>query len=337
MDSVSKALENYLEETFGESAHVESGRDDVDKLPVFIGQAYDVKRLAFLNRTVHLLLPKAGRRKPTPADVATQMQLIRRAFGVDFAFVFADLVPYERSRFIQERVPFIVPRRQTYLPQYVVDIMERANASKNRHVWADEPEPLSGPAQVLLLFNLQRADHVGEWSLREWARTLGYSTMTATRICDELARCGLCQTETVGKRVTLVFDKDRHALWERSLPFLRSPVKRTGFAMRAEFAQLEWCHAGVSALSRYTLLDEGRTPVYAMSASDYRRAVLDKQVTEQAYRDNDSLIIEQWRYRPNVLTQDRVVDRLSLYLSLRGEHDERVDAALQELLKGVKW
>lgn len=337
MESLSKTLEAYFGETFGEQARLESGRSDADRLPIFIGQAYDVRRMTFLGRTVTLFFPKPELRKPTPSEIQAHIKSIRKTCGDDFAFVFSELAPFERSRFIQARVPFIVPRRQTYLPQYVIDLRERANSAKNRQAFEEEPKPLSGPAQVLLLFYLLHSGQVGEWSLRQWSKTLGYSTMTATRICDELARCGLCRTETNGKSVTLQFDGDRHALWKRALPFLRSPVKKTVCVARAELPKLDWRYAGLTALAQYTLIAEGKNPVYAMSASDYRRAEMSGLVDEQAYLEKDSLVIEQWRYRPKVLTHEPVVDRLSLYLALRDERDERVEAALGELLEGVRW
>lgn len=337
MESLSKTLEAYFGETFGEQARLESGRKDVDNLPIFIGQAYDVKRMTFLGRMVTLFFPKAELRKPTPTEIQSHIKSIRKMCGDDFAFVFAALAPYEKSRFIQARVPFIVPRRQTYLPQYVIDLRGQANSAKNRQAFEEEPQPLSGPAQVLLLFHLQMADRAEAWSLRTWARTLGYSTMTATRICDELSRCDLCRTETNGKRVTLQFDGDRRALWTRALPYLRSPVKKTVCVARAELPKLDCCCAGLTALAQYTLIADGKNPVYAMSASEYRRAEMSHLVDEQAYLEKDSLIIEQWRYRPKVLTHDQTVDRLSLYLALQDERDERIQAALGELLEGVKW
>ena len=337
MESLSKTLEAYFGETFGEQARLESGRKDADSLPIFIGQAYDVQRMTFLGRRVTLFFPKAELRKPTPTEIQSHIKFIRKMCGDDFAFVFAALAPYEKSRFIRERVPFIVPRRQTYLPQYVIDLRERANSAKNRQAFEVEPQSLSGPAQVLLLFHLQMVDRAEAWPLRTWARTLGYSTMTATRICDELARCDLCQTETNGKSVTLQFDGDRRGVWTRALPYLRSPVKKTVCVARAELPKLDWSYAGLTALAQYTLIADGKNPVYAMSASEYHRAEMSHLVNEQEYLEKDSLVIEQWRYRPKVLTIDQTVDRLSLYLALRDERDERIEAALGELIEGVKW
>jgi hypothetical protein len=337
MESLSKTLETYFGETFGEQARLESGRSEADRLPIFIGQLYYVKRMTFLGRRLTLFFPKAELGNPTPTEIKAHITSIRKRCGDDFAFVFSALAPYEKSRFIQARVPFIVPRRQTYLPQYVIDLRGRANSAKNRQAVEEESQSLSGPAQVLLLFYLQHSDHADEWSLRQWAKTLGYSTMTATRICDELSQCGLCRTETNGKRVILQFYGDRRGLWKLALPYLRSPVKRTVCAARAEIPKLDWCYAGLTALAQYTLIADGKNPVYAMRASEYRRAAMSGLVDEQKYLEKGSLIIEQWRYRPQVLTHDQAVDRLSLYLALRDDHDERIEAALGELLEGVKW
>jgi hypothetical protein len=85
------------------------------------------------------------------------------------------------------------------------------------------------------------------------------------------------------------------------------------------------------------MIAEDRNPIYAMSASEYRRAVLAHTIAEQDYRDTDSVVIEQWRYSPKLLTHDQTVDRLSLYLSLRDNPDERIEAALKTVLEEYQW
>jgi hypothetical protein len=50
-----------------------------------------------------------------------------------------------------------------------------------------------------------------------------------------------------------------------------------------------------------------------------------------------SVVIELWRYDPCLLSQSNSVDRLSLYLSFEAADDERIEAALEELLKGMLW
>jgi len=65
------------------------------------------------------------------------------------------------------------------------------------------------------------------------------------------------------------------------------------------------------------------------------------QVAELALQELDSIEIEIWSYDPALFGQDGTVDRLSLYLSLKDNHDERVESALDhhdegnEMVKGL--
>ena len=47
--------------------------------------------------------------------------------------------------------------------------------------------------------------------------------------------------------------------------------------------------------------------------------------------------VECWTYDPHLLSDGPAVDPLSLYLSLRGTHDERVEKALAGLLEDMPW
>jgi len=49
------------------------------------------------------------------------------------------------------------------------------------------------------------------------------------------------------------------------------------------------------------------------------------------------VMIEVWSYDPATLSQDGIVDPLSLFLSLRDDPDERVQGALRRMLEGLPW
>jgi len=51
-------------------------------------------------------------------------------------------------------------------------------------------------------------------------------------------------------------------------------------------------------------------------------------------KEPGTLEIEVWSYAPILFAKDKLVDRLSLYLSLKESKDERVEAALEEMMKG---
>ena len=50
-------------------------------------------------------------------------------------------------------------------------------------------------------------------------------------------------------------------------------------------------------------------------------------------QDSDSQVaVEMWRYDPQKLSNTKMVDKLSLALSLREDTDERVEEAVEEML-----
>jgi hypothetical protein len=56
-----------------------------------------------------------------------------------------------------------------------------------------------------------------------------------------------------------------------------------------------------------------------------------------AAQDPDANEIEVWRYPPALFAERDVVDPLSLYLSLKGTSDERIEASLDEMMRKLGW
>ena len=48
-------------------------------------------------------------------------------------------------------------------------------------------------------------------------------------------------------------------------------------------------------------------------------------------------MVQIWRYSPEILEGDRLVDPLSLILSLQDVHDERVRQAMDDLQEQLPW
>jgi uncharacterized protein (DUF342 family) len=59
------------------------------------------------------------------------------------------------------------------------------------------------------------------------------------------------------------------------------------------------------------------------------------KIVENEYEAQAQL--EIWYYNPKTLSNQNVVDDLSLFLSLREDADERVQIAVNELLEKFKW
>ena len=90
-------------------------------------------------------------------------------------------------------------------------------------------------------------------------------------------------------------------------------------------------------MALYTLLSEPRVPVLAFSMDEWKRRTQDEKITELTCPEPESYEIEIWKYSPAYFAQAGTVDRLSLYLSLRDNPDERVQSATETLLGGMGW
>jgi hypothetical protein len=94
--------------------------------------------------------------------------------------------------------------------------------------------------------------------------------------------------------------------------------------------------AGESALALMTPLASPRTQTLAVAAADWNR-LFREHLKDAEPGDPYGDEIETWSYDPAVLAEHKVVDRLSLYLSVRHHTDERVAQAAEQLLEHMPW
>ena len=285
-------LTKYLDEIGAGPVVTTLDPEAAKSLPVFLNQAYELHRTNLFGREYLLLLCR-DRERPTPAEAEKQLKLVRLALGPSVAFVFSALPAFDRKRFIQRRIPFLVPGRQAYLPTALIDLREKAKGGQQL---LDEPkERLSAPAQVLVLYHLEMKKDSEEWTLSKWVEVLGYSRSTLTRVYKELATTGLCRSVNSGRNVTLVFPPHRRKLWETALPHFGSPV-RTRWWARILDKGLQLQEAGMTALARLTMLSHGRERVYAISSAAFEAASEDRRLVRTDYPDEETVQIERWKY-----------------------------------------
>jgi hypothetical protein len=334
MREIVQSLARHIEAVAGRVPKLQPVPEAIHKLPAYFGGLYEAWQ-ADLFEHRYLFLVSKGKEHSTPAEVSGHYRVAMREIHDRVAFVFLNLEAFARQRLVQYRVPFVVPGRQVYLPQTLIDLREGASARTGQS--SEEITYLSGAAQAILLCLLQKPKAPELLSLREWSAVLGYSAMTATRAASELAATQLCRIEPRGRKTLLNFDDKRRELWEKALPFLRTPVRGRSYVRLKTKGELPWLQAGLPALSRHTMLADDGRPVFAIGTSEYTKLVTERRVQAIPFWEEDAVSVERWRYRPGVLSGGPTVDRLSLYLSLYTERDERVQAALKELVEGIPW
>jgi hypothetical protein len=94
--------------------------------------------------------------------------------------------------------------------------------------------------------------------------------------------------------------------------------------------------AGESAISLYTPLASPRVQTLAVAAADWNR-LFREHLAGVDPGNPYGYDIETWSYDPAVLAENKVVDPVSLYLSVRHHKDERVAQAAEQLLEHMPW
>jgi hypothetical protein len=296
-------------------------------LPLFLRELYAFYQLRVLNRETVLMLPKGGQ-EPTPATVAQHMRKVREKGVEDLVLVTEAVSSLHRKRLIEQQIPFIVPGNQLYLPMLGMDLREHFRSLRTA-------KPGFSPAtQVLVLDALYHPRQEADTPTAAAGR-LGYSVMTLTRAFDELEQAGLGEHTVKGKERRLAFPEKPMHLWEAALPFMKKPVNKFRYTASKLPAGTGF-KAGLSALSEYSHLAPPETESVAVDAEVFRRIV--KAANLETHNPGPgSQCIELWAYPPGRFGKKGIADPLSVYLSLKHEEDERVQQALKELLRGMKW
>jgi len=304
------------------------------RLSLSLRGRYSLQSVRLFGHELVLAVESTEVEPATPAAYATHLAAIATLVQAPVVLVLTGINSTIRARLIGARVPFIVPGNQLFLPMLLVDLRERMTRSP-----PTRENALGSIAQLVILAHLQR-QRMDALSLADAANVLGYSPMMLTKAKDELVAAGLCTVRAEGRSLRLAFVAQGRELWETSLPRLSSPVVRAHLVRgplveRGTASCAGLFRAGVSALSDLTNLADDVPVTYAASKAVV--AASGPSLERVTFEDDANARLEVWRHAPEVLSTAGRVDALSLYLSLRDNPDERVQAALVDMLEMVRW
>lgn len=323
MDQLKRKLRDYLSEVTGLEVSVipMEGGD----LPYFISRQYDLYRLKVSDTTVVAVFLKEE-------EAFKPMQFVKHMHQIPYLdmetiCVVAESLPtYVRKRLIEKRIAFVIPNIQMYLPALGMEFRSRSWNNKSVQV-----KQFSPATQVVLIhWLLERIE--GPVTPLELSKRLWYSTMSMTRALDELESTEVGVVKRQGKKRLLSFPMDRKAVWEAALLKLKNPIIKTVRIIEGKLDRQAVLPAGLSALTDRSMLNEPTLPEYAVSRDTWKR-MQKSGIDEIPIEEPGTCALQVWRYDPKLLEVDGSVDPFSLYISLQGETDERVEMAIEEMMR----
>jgi len=317
-------LKKYFKSTLGIEPKIGILKaEKLKALPLFITNGYTIYSIELFERDFLLIDVKYDF---TTNRLKKHLDIIRKTFNKNIIAVIPQLEAYIRARLIEQKIPFIIPGRQMYLPDLLIDLKEFGNKPKNI------PKTLQPAAQLLLLYHLQ-VETLEGINLKGIAKKLNYNAGTITRAVHYLQNIGLCTLEGTKDKL-LHFNKANKELWAKAEPLMQNPIKKSIY-YNGVIEDNNIFKANNNALAHYTNLNDDIIEYYAVKPN-YIKLIEGDKLKETAIHEGN-ICIEEWKYDPNILTNDDFVDPLSLYLCFRNETDERIEMALEQIIEQLAW
>jgi hypothetical protein len=329
MNLISESI-RYIKDIIGISPEIKQlAKTQRDMLPYFINDAYRLHSCFLLEKEFIFLSPHENS-EYTPGELSKHADVVRKHLNSNVVLSLPELTGYNRKRLIGNKTPFIVPGKQMYLPDLMIDLREHF-----KDVRINKKEYLSPSSQVVLLYCILN----NRYSLfaKDLKGILPYTRMTLNRAFDELVYFELAEKLLSGRDKLLNFSLSGKNLWDKALPLFRSPVKKKAFVIGNIFNNGNLFLGGLSALAEYSMIAEGECQTYAVEKNKYQQLLRDCRIEEIPSGSGASAEVEIWSYAPELLSFNRLVDPLSLYLSLRDNHDERIQGELENMMEDRVW
>ena len=310
----------YFDKMLGEKVALEpADKDLLVRIPMNVSSNFTFYKGFIFGQHILMACLKDGDSVP-PAQLKKQLDIIHRQTQSVVVLITPCISSYNKVRLVAQKVNFVIPQRQMFLPFLLLDI------KPDRKVGLDLKETIPPFAQCLLLYHLQIESIVGAtgYGLSD---KFGVSYATANKSLRWLVSKDLIKLEGT-KTKTVQIDLCNRELWNKALPLLVSPIEQLYYTDAVLEGQQV---SGVNALASYTMLNEESRQSWAVTKKEQKTLAI---VTDKQFGENE---IQVWKYNPKMLSTEEVVDKLSLYLSLKDNEDERIQIELERLINEMSW
>ncbi len=285
-----------------------------DSLPIYIAGSYDFRTAHIGNKRCIMLTPIEE--LATLPSLKKQIEKIQQIDNVPVIFELAKISNYRRNSLIENNIPFITDK-QVFLPFIGAMLTDEKESPKLQ-------EKFVYSTQQLFLFYLYSEKK--RLYISEAGKSLPFTAMTLTRAVRQLEATDLFFVAKDGVRKFIEAKYNRYELFEKAKEYLSSPIRKAGYIDKTQVTE-NMVFAGETALSEKTMLNPSRIITYATSETDFDKSLL----TEDLIDPDKQIRLELWAYKPTQFSEDKIVDDISLILSLGNTSDERIEEAIDNL------
>ena len=157
----------------------------------------------------------------TPAQCKKLTSNLSAVLGKPCVMMFDQLASYERNRYIEQGVYFVVSGKYVFLPFFLINARDSTPINKER---------LQPAAQYLLLYHLQRKSLEG-CTLSDMEKLLPYNYLAVSRAVRQLEVTYLVDVDVSNNGTKRIhFEKEGKQLWKEAEPLMQNPIKSVWYA-----------------------------------------------------------------------------------------------------------
>lgn len=316
----------YLEEVLGLKAIMDTW-EQVTELPVYLRSNKEYYLLKIENQSCIVI--KILSQEFSLTNFQKQLAKLR-TYSIKNIILWLDVVStYQRQALIKNKIAFVVPNSQMYVPFLGICFRERM---KNQVIRADK---ITAMAQFILLYIIYNPSNEG-YTQADIAMKLNISVMNVSRGVTELRGLQLVTAEVVGRSKYIKSVANGKELYELSKGYLQSPIQTKMYVLK-ENAYMDFVVAGEEALAMKSMLNPPRNVIRALDKKTKNIISQEDIVDPNWVLGDDYIQLELWKYNPEYLSLDGTVDVISLALSLQNENDERIEIEIEKMFDEYHW
>ena len=294
--------------------------------PIFLKDNYNFYEVTILGTRCILL--EAVDEMPNVDQLQKHIKQIKNLTDRQIVLFYKDITRYRRKSLIENRIAFVIEDGQMYLPFMGLDL------KKVQENVEEEVKGFTTPAQIAFLYFLYHKEEVVNTT--DFAKKLGFNIMTASRALNDLYHANLITYEIGGmtgrsKEYKRIIDPD---YFLRGRDYLKTPVRKIIYTKARPLGAVT---AGMDALAELSMINPPGHTVMAIERNKLNKEQIEVVKNKDLIKDTKLVELELWDYDPGLFSNNRHVDLLSLYASLREVTDERVEQALEGVLRGEPW
>lgn len=320
------SIQNYLQRDLGIAA--EAAPAEIPAAPFFIRKQFDFWKISVFDKELCMLISKAENfSRHKFQEILSAAAFFQSRENMLPVFVFSAMSKQERLELIRQKIAFMVPDTQMYIPYIGLDLSDHIPM-----ISAPVSKALRPAAQALIIEQLLTGKLNG-LTVNQAAKVMGYTAMGTLRAANQLNELGICHIEYDGYRKVLHFPPDRKNLWEAAEKHLLNPVKKT-YSVEDDSALSPYPLAGEFILRKYSDLSVSRK-TYALHQKEFSQLVKEKKIHLAFAKETGCADIQIWNYTLPVWQGE--VDPISLELSFKDSNDARIKIALLSMKEQFKW